>query len=154
MTDITQIKTIIFDWIGVLYTRDQSIIPAADELLNQLQNNYQIALMTLAAGGVEARKQAIDGSGLSKYFTVIDIVSRKSSETYLDLAKRLGSSPEQCLVIDDQLPKLERAASIGCHTVWVSGTDRGHLRPTNAGWSPLHTISNITELPDLLAQYQ
>lgn len=118
------IKAVIFDWINTLYSYEQGLYPFSKETLDYLKPKYSLGLVTLALPGIKERKEEIKKSGLENYFKVVVIELKKTGEEYLKCVNSLGFSPEECVVVDDQLGNILAAQSVGCGVYWVTGVDK------------------------------
>lgn len=102
---------------------DIRVLPGALELLQKLEGDYKIALAT--SSRPYAAITFLKEFDMEKYFGAIvtgDQVdhSKPHPEIFLLAAKRLGISPEECLVVEDALYGVDAAKAAGMKVVAVS----------------------------------
>jgi putative hydrolase of the HAD superfamily len=96
------------DDIQLLITHGKSMLSAEVEvfdgvhpLLASLSEKYQLMLIT--KGDLFHQQRKISSSGLGRYFQVIEVVSDKSPEVYLDILKKNHINPGHFIMIGNSL---------------------------------------------------
>ena len=114
------------------------------------------SLMVITKGDLFDQETKLARSGLAGYFDHVEIVSRKSSETYDAILASYDLDPGRFLMVgnslkSDILPVLEiggRAVHIPYHITWAHETDiEGDSRP-----GEYFELENIELLPALLSE--
>lgn len=107
-----------------LYEKNWILFPDTIEVLEQLKNNYKLAIVT-NGDGVQQRKK-IKQTGIEKYFSEIIIssevgVSKPDKDIFEITCKRLNVEPEECMMIGDKMKvDVEGCAQLGMKAVWVN----------------------------------
>jgi beta-phosphoglucomutase len=133
-------------------------LPGLLRLLNELKSHGIpcAAASNSPAGNVEL---VIDTLAIRDYFGSIisaDDVShgKPDPEIFLTSAKRLGLSPQRCIVFEDSAPGFEAARRSGCPYIAITfGADSGHLENA-AGAAAIHkdyTDISVAELQSYMA---
>lgn len=144
------ITTIIFDWNGTLYNRTE-IFPFTKEILDYLKPKYKLILISKAKPNVEERRKLIDSLGLTHYFNVLIIQPDKDVEDYRKCIKKIGSTPEEVVIVDDRtLVGIKIGNQIGCKTFWINKGKFENELPNKETGEPTHIIESIKELPNYL----
>ena len=73
--------------------------PGVEETLEKLSKDGRYELVLMTKGELLDQERKIARSGLSKYFSHIDIVSNKTQKEYLDLCDRLRITPKELLMV-------------------------------------------------------
>jgi len=124
------------------------------ETIPQLAAQYQ--LMVITKGDLLDQENKITRSGLQRHFQYVEVVSRKTAESYRKVFKRYSLSPHRIIMVgnsipSDILPILELGGSavfIPYETTWLheaADLPEGHL----AGF---HQLEHIGQLPALLRE--
>lgn len=77
------------------------LIDDADTLLKWALNHFQLVLLTRGELVLQMRK--LESAALSKYFSEIRVVADKNADTFRELIKNAGYSPEKTWVIGDSI---------------------------------------------------
>ncbi|ABW31036.1 HAD family hydrolase [Acaryochloris marina] len=101
------------------------LLDGAEETIRILAE--QVPLMLLTKGDLLSQESKLARSGLGGYFSAIEIVSKKDTDTYRKILRRNDLQPSQFLMVgnsiqSDVLPVLEAGAAavhIPYHTTWV-----------------------------------
>ena len=123
--------------------------PETGQALRELQAEYRIAVLSNA-----------DNSFLLPNLELLDfefeaVLSSETARSYkpqpelfLEMLRRLALSPEEAVYVGDRhYEDVYGATGVGMTAVWVDRKDRGlrdDLPP------PLHTVTNLLELPQLI----
>lgn len=86
------------------------LLPGAGETIEMLARDHKLVLVT--KGDLFDQERKIAASGLAGYFTGIEIVSDKNTDTYSAVFARYGETPGKCLMIgnsmkSDVIPAIE-----------------------------------------------
>jgi len=119
------------------------VLPA----LQKLSNGYP--LFTLSNGNADLRVIGLDQWFRDSY-TAADIgVAKPDPHIYRTVCERTGFAPEQLLHVgDDPHNDIYGPAAIGMPAVWINRGER--IWPDDLP-EPLHEISDMQQLPELLA---
>jgi len=129
-----------------------TLIPEVKETLETLSSKYN--LMVFTKGDLLDQECKLEKSGLSTYFTHIEIMSDKNTESYHQALTKLKINPKDFLMIgnslkSDILPVLEigaEAVYIPFHTIWEFETvENNILKQYN-----YQTLSSINKLIEIL----
>lgn len=119
-------EEIIKEWHDMsidMYRFKVELKEGAIELLELLkQNNIKLAIAT--ANDENLYRPCIERLGIGKYFDEIADVNnakegKNSAKIYLDLAKKLGSTPENTIVLEDMPTCVKTAHNSGFFTIAV-----------------------------------
>lgn len=91
----------IIDIVKRLLERPVELLPDADEVLRTLKNKYALVLAT--KGDLLDQQRKISKSGLEGYFAHIEIMSDKRPQDYTRLLRRLGSKPQEFVMVGNSL---------------------------------------------------
>ena len=132
--EITELIEIGKDTIG----QEIELLPNVTNVLETLHSKYPLLLAT--KGDLKEQESKVERSGLKKYFSHIEILSEKNSDTYLNIISKLGIKPENFLMIgnsfkSDILPVLE----IGGNAIYI---------PASITWA--HEVVEEQEHPNLI----
>lgn len=128
------------------------VLPYVDEVLDTLENHFQLMIVT--KGDLWDQESKIARSGLIRYFKHVEILSEKNSKSYYELLKRHQIEPEEFLMIgnslkSDILPVVELGAQaiyIPFHDTWShEQVDKTEIKDVT-----FIEMSSISKLPDLL----
>lgn len=127
-------------------------LPGVRETLSELRESGRFTMVVVTKGDLLDQRTKVARSGLSDFFDLVEVVDEKTSNEYLSICSRLGSSPSELLSVgnsfkSDIAPVLEIGgfgAHIPFHVLWqlekVEEYDHPHLL----------RLSSIGELPPLL----
>ncbi len=74
-------------------------LPGVEETLTALKEDGRYRLALLTKGELHDQERKIKRSGLGKYFSHIDIVSKKTQEEYVTLCSEMGIEPSQLMMV-------------------------------------------------------
>lgn len=142
----------IVGWARSMLTSEVELLPGVDRIIPELSAQYPLMLIT--KGDLLDQETKIARSGLGNYFQHIEIVSRKTPESYGELLKRYSIAPGRFLMVGNSLPSdILPVIQLGGHAVhipyevtWMHET-ADPPPPGQAGYYPL---DNIGQLPLLL----
>ncbi len=134
-----------------LIERPVVLVEGAREVLEQLQANYLLLLVT--KGDLLDQERKLKASGLQPLFHHIEILSNKEEADYLQLFARLQIEPREFLMVgnslrSDVIPPVSlgaKAVHIPHDTVWQHEAEHSGA----SGYS-FSSLLSITELPALL----
>jgi len=112
-----------------MLTHEVVLFQGVGELLETLASVYPLMLIT--KGDLFHQQRKFQASGLSGYFTVLEVVSEKDPEVYGEILQRYGIQPDRFLMIgnslrSDILPVLELgswALHLVAHPTWSHEDD-------------------------------
>ncbi|MFN7946181.1 MAG: HAD family hydrolase [Blastocatellia bacterium] len=147
-SEIQEIITLAWEMLG----RPMEIFEGVPEMLRGLSASHRLMLIT--KGDLFEQEAKVSRSGLSDYFTSIEIVSEKTAQSYQAILDRHRLSAHRFLMIgnslkSDVLPVLEiggHAIHIPFETTWVHEmVDDSELEDKN-----FMRLNHITHLPALI----
>jgi HAD superfamily hydrolase (TIGR01509 family) len=115
----------IIDWMSrnrKLSSKKFLLVPGVDKMLEQLHGRFPMSVVS--ARDERGTMAFLEQFGLVKYFdTVISGLSAEHTKPYPDpvllAAKKMGVSPEDCLMIGDTTVDIRAGKSAGAQTVGV-----------------------------------
>lgn len=104
----------LLDYGREMVTNEIQVFPRVPETLEILTRQYPLLLIT--KGAAHHQKSKVARSGLAGYFTAVEVVDDKTSETYASILERYHLSADKFLMVgnsirSDILPVLELGAS-------------------------------------------
>ena len=144
---------VVLSWGKRMLMEPTELLDGVEATLRQLGGSYDLLLIT--KGDLFNQESKLAQSGLSEYFSGIEIVSEKDAETYRGVFKRRGIRPEDFVMVgnslrSDVLPVVSlgaRAVHIPYEVTWQHEHVADDHLPRE-GWSQL---TEIKGLPALLA---
>ncbi len=136
-----------------MLARPVELLAGVAETLPLLAARYRLALIT--KGDLLHQENKIARSGLAALFETVDVLSEKTSESYLRILRRLRIEPEEFLMVgNSEVSDVWPVLTLGGWSVLVPypltslheiglSTDRSSAR--------LRTVTRIDELPALLS---
>ena len=145
---------VILGWGKRMLMEPIELLDGVEATLGQLGGSYDLLLIT--KGDLFNQESKLAQSGLSEYFSGIEIVSEKDAETYRGVFKRRGIRPEDFVMVgnslrSDVLPVVSlgaRAVHIPYSVTWQHEHIPEEQLPRE-GWSQL---TEIKGLPALLSR--
>jgi putative hydrolase of the HAD superfamily len=123
-------------------------VDGAEEILQYLRsNNYQLGLLT--KGDKEVQRNKIRKSGLAHYFDVVEIVSDKKTDTYVNFVKDYGLIAGDCYMIGDSIKSdVNPALKAGLSAVYIPSPDAWsfEVEPLLPGHIRLESIYQLKDL--------
>lgn len=129
------------------------LLPNVERVLSQLKGKYRLLVIT--KGDLLDQESKLARSGVADFFDVIEIVSDKTSDAYLQILQRHKLSTDRFLMVgnslkSDILPVLDigaQALHVPYHSTWdhEKVTDETLLR-----YPQLTRLNDISELLDWL----
>ena len=77
------------------------LLPEVEETLRHLSEHYTLIMIT--KGDLLDQQRKVKESGLLKYFSLIEIVSEKDEQTYLEILEKNNISPKDFLMVGNSL---------------------------------------------------
>lgn len=94
------------------------LLPGVEEILQELNGDFQIVLAT--KGDLLDQERKLKKSGLEKYFHHIEIMSEKRGADFEKLIRRLGVAPEDFLMIGNSLKSdILPVLALGGHAIHI-----------------------------------
>ncbi|GAK55439.1 haloacid dehalogenase domain protein hydrolase [Candidatus Vecturithrix granuli] len=123
-----------------------------EQVLTNLARSYTLMLVT--KGDLFDQESKLARSGLSRYFTYVEILSEKDATSYRTLLQTYHIPPERFLMVgnslrSDILPVIE----IGARTVYIPYDitwSHENIFPENQGAKGYYECCHIGEVPELL----
>ena len=145
---MTEIKGIIFDWIGTLFERNNKLYPDAMRVLKELKKRRKpVGLVTLTGKDKTARTLEIHGAGVMRYLECIMIEEAKTPEVYLECMEEMRTTPEETAIVGDRTIREIRVGNeLGCPTYWIQRGDYEHETPTEETGEPTAIITTVSEI--------
>ncbi len=142
----------IVDLAKNMLDSEVELLPQVGQIIPQLSSHYP--LMIITKGDLLDQETKIERSGLGKYFQHIEIVSRKTPESYAKLLNQYSIEPGRFIMIgnsltSDILPVLKLGGSavhIPYEITWLHETAEQPPRDL-AGY---YALENLGQLPALL----
>jgi putative hydrolase of the HAD superfamily len=136
-----------------MLARPVDLLPGVAETLPLLAEGYRLALIT--KGDLLNQENKIARSGLADVFETIDILSEKTSDSYVRVFHRLEIQPEQFLMVgNSEVSDVWPVVAVRGWAVLVPYplTSLHESGPPSRQSSPrLRTLRRIDELPALLS---
>ena len=131
------------------------LLPYVHEVVNELSKKYRLLLIT--KGDLIDQETKIARSGLADYFTSVEIVSDKNSETYEKILSRHDIAASRFIMIgnsmrSDIVPVVQiggHAVHIPYHTTWDHEQKHPYIDPKN-----FKQLKHIGLLPGLIKEMQ
>ncbi|MGJ8657981.1 MAG: HAD family hydrolase [Akkermansiaceae bacterium] len=114
---------ILFDDFKQHYGSVPILFDGVLETLDELQQNYRLAIIT--NGRVKAQTTKIRVSGLEKYFEVVTIseavgIKKPAPEIFQHCLSQLKLPPQECIYIgDNPINDVKAAMGVGMKAIWV-----------------------------------
>lgn len=136
----------------VMLNKPVELLDGVEEVLEVLSKKYKLILAT--KGDLLDQERKLEKSGLTDYFTHIEVLSDKKEANYAKLLNHLGVQPSEFLMIgnslkSDVLPLVNlkaNAVHVPFHTTWAH--EEVTEKETNG--KEYKTISSLKELLKLL----
>lgn len=128
------------------------VLPHVDEVLDLLENYYQ--LMIITKGDLWDQESKIARSGLIRYFDMVEIVSEKDTKTYSEVLRRNNIQVNEFLMVgnslkSDILPIVELGAQ-AVHIPFYDTWAHERINKTELTDVTYKEIASISELIDIL----
>jgi FMN phosphatase YigB (HAD superfamily) len=149
-------KAVIFDWGRTLYDSEQgALFPAVPTLLADLSQRYALAVVSLVSGDyasrVAARRAAIAGANIGRFFAATLFVPDDKEGAYRDVLAQLAVSATEVAIVDDRMRRgIAWGNAQGALTIWLRRGRFADELPDAATGLPTHTIGSIEELATIL----
>lgn len=137
------------------YSTDVNLKPGVHEFLKLLkESNIKIGLAT--SNSTHLLEAALKNHGIYDYFDAITItdevgIGKHRPDVYLLAAKKLNTSPENCMVFEDILPAVQGAKLAGMKVVAVEDSMSTEHRDALIGESNLY-IKDYNQLLDYIKE--
>jgi HAD superfamily hydrolase (TIGR01509 family) len=128
-------KAIVFDLLGVIYFPGNLGYPGAlntelIDFITTLISEIDVYVFTSDTTGLEAVVEELRYVFKEVYSAKELGHSKNTSEAFIELAKRIGSNPEEITFIDDTLSNVEAANNAGLNT-WQFTENSETIRKIN-----------------------
>ncbi len=150
---VGDIKTIL-DMVNHMLTYTLPVYPGVESTLQQLSKKYP--LMMITKGDLLDQEMKINRSGLRRYFTHIEVVAKKETDTYKTIMERHQIPPDSFLMVgnslrSDVLPVVSLGGIGVLYVNEVSWAHENEIDPAHQAL-PYHSIHSLPELIPLLDQ--
>ena len=134
----------VYELSCTVFNTKADLMPAADEVLGQLQSTYLLAMVTKGERYVQRKR--IEDSALGHYFDASLIVQHKSSQTFGSMCDLLEVLPEEAVSVGNSLKSdILPAVEAGLQGIWIDAAVWQHERHHPSTELP----SGVAELPSL-----
>ncbi len=139
------------------HREDVTLVDGIEEIIPKLGESYKLAL---AGNQPIYMKDKLDRTGLMKYFTSTILsadleLHKPDSRFFLEICRRIEEPPENCCMIGDRLDcDIYPANVLGMRTIWVRVGPHAVQQPRIPEDVPDATVECISEIPDILADFQ
>jgi FMN phosphatase YigB (HAD superfamily) len=128
-------------------------MPYARRLVPWAASRFRVALVTRGSTALQNAK--VDALGIRQHLEMIQVVDRKTSETFSRVAAALNCPPENCVSIGDSMPfDIATALEAGMTAIHVIYPDPAiqweHDKATGATSKARHQVRNLREVKALL----
>jgi FMN phosphatase YigB (HAD superfamily) len=138
---------IIFDYNRTLYDPEagQLYVGALDTLTNLKAAGHDLHLLSAFEGHKAA---SIESLGISHFFTSINLVPEKTPAEF----SKIAGDDKQAIAIGDKLRgEINVANQLGLTTIWIKQGKYSSLSPQTDLEVPDYTVTDISQLGDLIA---
>lgn len=127
------------------------LIPDAIKLLEGVKSlGFAAILLTRGVEAVQKRK--IELHGLEKYFSKIEVVSKKDSDLFASIMKGAKAEPSQCWVVGDSIKSdINPAIIAGANCILYLYTHHSYYWRQEYGASPVGKFRIANNLIDVLS---
>jgi putative hydrolase of the HAD superfamily len=150
---VGDIKTIL-DMVNHMLTYTLPVYPGVESTLQELSKKYP--LMMITKGDLLDQEIKIDRSGLRRYFTHIEVVAKKETDTYKTILQRHSMDPGSFLMVGNSLRSdvLPVVSLGGIGVLYVNEVSWAHENEIDPAHQDLtyHSIHSLPELIPLLDQ--
>ncbi|MGA8922446.1 MAG: HAD family hydrolase [Candidatus Dormiibacterota bacterium] len=144
---------VILGWGKRMLNEPTELLEGVEASLGELGKRYDLVLITM--GDLFDQESKLARSGLGDAFLGVEIVSKKSVDSYRALLQRRGIKPEEFVMVGNSMrfdvaPVVElgsRAIHIPFHLTWPHANVSDESLP-GGGW---RRVAHISELSDVLA---
>ena len=140
---------IIFDYNRTIFNPDtQELYSSVFELLSDLSGKYDLFLISKNEAG---RNEILEKFGIDKFFKRIVFTDNKSVETFKEI---IGVDKNAIVVGDRVQGEIAIGNELNLITVWVKQGKFSNVIPVSKIQKPKYTINNISELKEIIKQYE
>ena len=140
-----------------MLTKEIQLIPHVKETIHALYDQ-QYRMMVITMGDLLDQNDKLTRSGLAPYFSIVEVVSEKSVDSYGRILEKYQIEPQSLIMVgnsirSDILPTLAlggTAVHIPANTTWAHEMV-SDFNPPSEGF---YQLEDITELPALLASIE
>ncbi len=140
---------IIFDYNRTIFNPDkQELYSGVFELLNDLSKKQELFLISKNEAG---RNEILEKFRINKFFKRIIFTDNKSVKTFQEI---IGTDKNAIVVGDRVQGEITIGNQLNLVTVWIKQGKFSGVVPINEIQKPKYTISNISELKEIIKQYE
>ena len=141
----------VYELSCTVFNTKADLVPAADEVLGQLQSTYLLAMITKGERYVQRKR--IEDSALGHYFDASLIVQHKSLQTFGSMCDLLEVMPSESASVGNSLKSdIFPAVEAGLRGVWIDAEvwQHEHHHPSTELPSGVTELGSLEELPEHL----
>lgn len=130
------------------------LLPGVEDTLQQLSRNYKLVVAT--KGDLLDQQRKLQRSGLTDYFSHVEIMSDKTEKEYSQLLSTLDIAAEHLLMVGNSLKSdIQPVLALGGYAVHIPFEVMWQHEVTNHTFyhPQLKTAQQFTELPELLLSF-
>ena len=130
------------------------LLSGVEKTLQQLSQNYKLVVAT--KGDLLDQQRKLQRSGLTDYFSHVEIMSDKTEKEYSQLLSALGISAEHFLMVGNSLKSdIQPVLALGGYAVHIPFEVMWQHEVTEHAFhhAQLKTAQQFTELPELLLSF-
>jgi len=140
---------IIFDYNRTIFDPDtQELYSGAFELISVLSEKHELFLVSANEPG---RKERLIKLGITDFFKKVVFTNDKSPELFREI---IGEEKNVIVVGDRIWGEISAGNQLGYITVWIKQGKFSMEMPITKKQRPKHVINNISELKEIIDQYE
>lgn len=129
------------------------LLPGVEAVIRELSSNYRLAMVSRSRRHLWERYREIERSGIARYFDTITVVEDNKSAAADEILRDLKIGSWELLVVDDRVTEgIAWANRNDCFGVWCRRGKFADVGPSEETGQPGATISDLSELVEVLAQ--
>ncbi|MCP6719955.1 MAG: hypothetical protein KJI72_01335 [Patescibacteria group bacterium] len=144
---IENIRAIIFDWGRTIYDKEnERLFPETKEVLEYASKKHPLAVVSLAIDDdIEGRFEKMDEYDIRKYFRFALFHISDKDSLFRNAFGNFKFKPEEILVIDDIMRRLQFPIAEGCKTIWIQRGKFANELPNETTGYPTVTVKSLKE---------
>jgi len=124
-------------------------IDGARELLQWSSSRFDLAVVTRGEESFQLRK--LEQVGFRGYFNLIEVVKRKTPETFKGVITRTGFRPDGTWVIGDSIQTdINPGIAVGARCLWYAYKHRAYYWQQEHGHAPIGEFLKISDLREAI----
>lgn len=140
---------IIFDYNRTIFNPETNdLYEGVFSVLHELSKKHELFLVSMNEA---SRKNTVKNLGIEVFFKKVLFVDSKSIEVF----STIGNAGENILVVGDSIRnEISIGNKMNFITVWIKQGMFSNILPITKEQKPKHTISDISELKEILKKYE